>query len=105
MLFRSGDGADADANARKAVLQAISQNSFFFVELITRFGPIDSESDRGVAGSHLAFAHRIEEILEFHGKSIGSLKDLIDLKLDLEDASKREEILLPYFSSKKEAKS
>ena len=77
----------------------------FFVELITRFGPIDSESDRGVVGSHLAFAHRIEEILEFHGKSSGSLKDLIDLKLDLEDASKREEILLPYFSSKKEAKS
>ena len=103
--YPSGDGADADANARKAVLQAISQNSFFFVELITRFGPIDSESDRGVAGSHLAFAHRIEEILEFHGKSSGSLKDLIDLKLDLEDASKREEILLPYFSSKKEAKS
>ena len=77
----------------------------FFVEHITRFGPIDAEGDRGVAGSHLACAHRIEEILEFHGKSSGSLKDLIDLKLDLEDASKREEILLPYFSSKKEAKS
>jgi len=103
--YPSGDGADADANARKAVLQAISRNPFFFVELITRFGPIDSESDRGVAGSHLAFAHRIEEILEFNGKSSGSLKDLMDLKLDLEDASKREEILLPYFSSKKEAKS
>ena len=27
--YPSGDGADADANARKAVLQAISQNSFF----------------------------------------------------------------------------
>uniref|UniRef100_M8AZ89 Uncharacterized protein n=1 Tax=Aegilops tauschii TaxID=37682 RepID=M8AZ89_AEGTA len=102
--YPSGDGADADANARKAVLQAISKNTFFFVELITRFGPIDSESDRGVAGSHLAFAHRIEEILEFNGKSSGSMKDL-DPKLDLEDASKREEILLPYFSSKKEAKS
>lgn len=98
--YPSGDGADA--NARKAVLQAISQNPFFFVELLTRFGPIGSESDGGVAGSHLAFARRIEEILEFHGKSSGSLKDLMDLKLDLEDASKREEILLPYyFASKK----
>jgi len=95
---------ESSDDARKAVCKAIAENKFVSSAILTRFktnAPLRSKDDPTNTAYYKAFTNRIHQIMESEGIKNYSLRDLINLKFDLADIRKRDEILERYFAKQK----
>jgi hypothetical protein len=91
----------SDDDARKAVIEEIKKNETFGSKLLIHFKHRAPMRVLGENAFHRAFTDRINQIMKCEGKDAASLRDLIDLKYNLEDPQKRNEILTRYFDQRK----
>ena len=91
----------SDDDARKAVIEQIDKNEIFGSRLLRHFKQSAPMRALGADAFHRAFSDRINQIMKCEGKDATSLRDLIDLKYNLEDPQKLNEILTRYFEKRK----
>ena len=91
----------SDDDARKAVIELFDKNELFGAKLLTHFKQSAPMRALGPDAYHRDLSKRINQIMRCEGKDRASLRDLIDLKFNLEDPQRMKEILTRYFDKHK----